>query len=402
MPCHSPSSYYRFTLYTKDYKKVPPQQHYSIMEDPSTGMDTDEENARKNGRGTKTPSCWSWAMTAEDYSPPPPPQDEDIRAAKKPRLGTSMSVLKATDVDVHADVGAASQTTTVTDTLKTFRAPRRRWTPEEDAKLIDSVKIFGKDWLAAADRVSGRTNIQCYHRWVDCLDPLVDRGPRQKWTPVQDTLLASAIKKHGKRWVEIAKLVPGRNNRQCRLRWADNLGPNINRTIGKWIAEEDAMIIDAVKKCGNDWVAVAALVPGRTNVQCRERWVECLDPDKGKNGRTGKWTAEEDAKLTDAKEKHGDDWATVAALVSSRTTVQCRKRWTFRLNRAAEEDAKLLGAIKKHGKDWVAVATLVPGRTNAQCRDRWTRHKDDMCDRDTWQQLDAANFNEYAVSYSYF
>jgi hypothetical protein len=33
-----------------------------------------------------------------------------------------------------------------------------RWTPEEDAKLIEAVTKFGKDWVVAATRV-GRTNV---------------------------------------------------------------------------------------------------------------------------------------------------------------------------------------------------------------------------------------------------
>jgi myb proto-oncogene protein len=47
------------------------------------------------------------------------------------------------------------------------------------------------------------------------------------------------------------------------------------------------------------------MVPGRTNIQCRKRWVESLDP----NINT------EDAKLTAALMKHGSKWATAAALV---------------------------------------------------------------------------------------
>jgi hypothetical protein len=40
--------------------------------------------------------------------------------------------------------------------------------------------------------------------------------------------------------------------------------------LGKRKPEEDAKLTDAVKERGdNNWVAVAALVPGRTDVKCR-------------------------------------------------------------------------------------------------------------------------------------
>jgi hypothetical protein len=70
---------------------------------------------------------------------------------------------------------------------------------------------------------------------------------------------------------------------------------------GKWTVEEDAKLTEAATAFGidrysNHWVGVAVLVPGRTNVQCNKGWVETLHP--GIN--SGKWMREEDAKLTGA------------------------------------------------------------------------------------------------------
>jgi hypothetical protein len=63
--------------------------------------------------------------------------------------------------------------------------------------------------------------------------------------------------------------------------------------------EEDAKLTEAVEELGKDWVRVAAMVRGRTNQQRRYRWVMNLDP----NVTLGKWTVEEDAKLTGAVKK---------------------------------------------------------------------------------------------------
>ncbi len=102
----------------------------------------------------------------------------------------------------------------------------------------------------------------------------------------------------------------------------------------------DVKLTEAVKKHGNDWVAVAAMVPGRTNNQCSQRWVHTLDRANGKN--MGNWSPKEDAKLTEVVKKHGNQWVAGAAMVSTRTNHQCRKRWVGPLDPA---NGKKLGNI---------------------------------------------------------
>jgi hypothetical protein len=100
----------------------------------------------------------------------PPPQDEDIPAAKKPRLETA--VLTAVDVGVAvgvhttdrvetaspSDIVAVAPTSrdivTVTSALQStetpraphrIRAPPRIWTAAEEAKLTDAVTKHGNN-----------------------------------------------------------------------------------------------------------------------------------------------------------------------------------------------------------------------------------------------------------------
>jgi hypothetical protein len=96
---------------------------------------------------------------------------------------------------------------------------------------------------------------------------------------------------------------------------------------GSFTLEEDDKLARAVKQLGcKDWVAVAALVPGRTSSQCRKRWACFLDPANNvaikrlaaereakpradlpqKDLPVGEWTAQEDAKLRAAVQKYGD------------------------------------------------------------------------------------------------
>jgi hypothetical protein len=103
---------------------------------------------------------------------------------------------------------------------------------------------------------------------------------RRSWREEEDAKLTEAVKRHGTQWVLVAKMVPGRTNRQCRMRWVATVDP-ANEMKGKWTLEEDAKLTEAVKKYGiHHWVAVAAMVPGRKDMQCRSRWTRTLDPGK--------------------------------------------------------------------------------------------------------------------------
>jgi hypothetical protein len=315
--------------------------------------------------------------------PPPPSEDAGPPAAKTPRLQAPTSFSNATD-GVTTDPSDDTPTDPVSlaaplPSAAASRAPRRPWKGEEDGKLAEAVKKHGNDWVAVAAMVPGRTRGQCLKRWTQSLDP--SNGKKAgKWKPEEDGKLAEAVKKHGNDWVAVAALVPGRTSDQCHQRWTKSLDP-LNRKKGKWAPEEDATLIKAVEKHGIYWAAVATLVPGRTDKQCLKRWTQSLDPS---NVKKGKWKPEEDGKLAEAVKKHGNDWVAVAALLSGRTNRQCLQRWTKSLDPlngnkgkwAPEEDAMLIKAVKKHGNDWVEVAALVSGRTNHQCRRRWVNYLD--------------------------
>jgi hypothetical protein len=162
----------------------------------------------------------------------------------------------------------------------------------------------------------------------DILDCSIDEAIKRKniWTEDEDSKLKGAVETRGsKDWDALAALVPGRTKTQCYNRWRDALDPSITLTAGstaKWAADEDHKLKGAVETHGGkDWEAIAALVPGRTKMQCCNRWHDFLNPsiDRG-NGRRGKWAADEDSKLKGAVETHGSkDRHALAALVSGRT-----------------------------------------------------------------------------------
>lgn len=134
-----------------------------------------------------------------------------------------------------------------------------KWTPEEDEMLVEAVKKFGeKNWASVATMLGGlRSGQQCLHRWQKTLNPDIRRG---RWDSQEDNLLAMAVRAYGAgNWRLIHKHVPGRTDVQCRERWVNVLDPAVKSTEG-WTAAEDAHLLAIVaSQPPGRWSAIAKL-----------------------------------------------------------------------------------------------------------------------------------------------
>lgn len=197
------------------------------------------------------------------------------------------------------------------------------WSLTEDKKLLYTVQNRGlSNWIEIADALgTNRTPFQCLLRFQRSLNASIIKN---EWTPPEDEELRNAVAEYGdSNWQLVASTLEGRTGTQCSNRWKKSLNPMRER-VGKWAPDEDKRLKIAVKLFGaKNWNKIARFVPGRTQVQCRERWVNCLDPALNMN----EWTPEEDIKLKHAIEEHGYQWSKIAACVPPRTDNQCRRRW---------------------------------------------------------------------------
>lgn len=94
---------------------------------------------------------------------------------------------------------------------------------------------------------------------------------KSKWTTIEDRLLRKGVEIYGiKNWSAVAALVPNRNSKQCRERWIDQLNPNLKRD--GWTPQEDQQLLMLQKRYGNLWVKIARFLPGRSSNAIKNRY----------------------------------------------------------------------------------------------------------------------------------
>lgn len=96
-------------------------------------------------------------------------------------------------------------------------------------------------------------------------------APRRRWKPEEDALLVLVVRQHGPgRWNRLAEQFPGRNGRQVRLRWVNHLQPSLDKR--EWRPEEDHVLLAAHEAHGNKWAQIASKLSGRTDNSVKNRF----------------------------------------------------------------------------------------------------------------------------------
>lgn len=244
------------------------------------------------------------------------------------------------------------------------------------------------DWLAIAHSLDTRHDAQdCELMWNNSLHPSINNS---SWQSSEDEKLKELVRKHGKHnWDLVAKeLGTNRLAWQCCARYQSKLNPEMKRT-GPLLKEEAETVENVIASCriGDyiPWHQVAYFVEGRSLPQIKHYWNKINVPKRGES-----WTDMEDKVLKAAVKKYGDkNWRKVAYYLPGRSNRQCRERYMMRLNFddrklgdwTPEEDRELLKLAKELDYKWVQIEKRMNGRNARQIASRFDNlmkwHKDE-------------------------
>jgi hypothetical protein len=253
----------------------------------------------------------------------------------------------------------------------------KTWSAVEDDYLLKAVledqqsrKESGEDeedWDVIADAIPGKTPVQCLKRHMILNTPerqaavvaavakdptsdnesksLTNEGGSQdsddsNWTMEEKDLLKKLVEQYkdtAPRWNEIAANFHDHNAIDCLTKWQTLTNPPVIKGKGSWTAEEDQILREKRSLYGRKWAKIAAHLPGRQGKQCRERFVNHLDPELKK----GEWTDDEEAILIAMHEHHGNRWANISKQLPGRSDNDVKNHWYSTIQRK----------FQQHGKD---------------------------------------------------
>lgn len=96
-------------------------------------------------------------------------------------------------------------------------------------------------------------------------------GPKT-WTKEEDAILLSMVQnmRMPMKWSIVAQSMPDRTGKQCRERYVNHLNPRLKSA--DWNPNEDATIFHLYNSVGSQWAKMSKMIPGRTDNGIKNRF----------------------------------------------------------------------------------------------------------------------------------
>jgi hypothetical protein len=113
-----------------------------------------------------------------------------------------------------------------------------------------------------------RSASQVSARWEKCLDPKLVKG---SFTEDEDRIISDYVEQNGPHnWPALSELLVNRSPKQCRERWMNHLNPAV--VSAPWTLDEDMVIFENVQQLGPKWSFLSKLLEGRSDNAIKNRW----------------------------------------------------------------------------------------------------------------------------------
>jgi len=137
--------------------------------------------------------------------------------------------------------------------------------------------------------------------------------------------------------------------RKKRTTWTKEEDAQLKSIVPKVMEQEQGLAVEIITTNTTDagsstsidqdskdkicWSTVSRMMPGRDSKQCRDRWLNHLDPTVQRNANKP-WTEEEDRKLVSFIQKHGTRWRLMqGTILADRTELTIKNRWNSAMKR---------------------------------------------------------------------